>query len=428
MKLTTQNRQFLSGAIIFFYLIPLLFFASYSIGLMSRNKSWFVLSIGLLLIATCSLILILLLSYWENNLKKRLQQDSRVDDFSDAEPKVTALDLSYDTEQPLAEYESRNNSNELNLLETLNECHLQNSKLQEEIENLHRTTDAFAEENKELRLMSEKAIQDLEDYKLFSEEQLKQKQLQINHFQQMIEDQRTEMEKRQDQIQLLDTKIFDLSYEIKTLLHLNEAEPEAPSNAINLSEPVRQIRHELNVDLDASAPFSTLNQLAQEKEIQSDQPIKTAAEAVSLLKKCISIAQKLTGANFNTPEALRYREFSSSHYNIDQRRFFENLGHEMGGLIIVYSPKDNKILFSNQMSKTLLGWNPEKFSSDFSTIIQEGMSYWKKALSLLTSTPESQARLLAKTKQGQEALLNCHLGVIPTGLFRGYVIGVLYAC
>jgi hypothetical protein len=425
MKFNTQNRQLLSGAIIFFYLIPFLFFASYSIGLMSRNKSWFVLSLGLLLIAACSLILILLLSYWENNLKKHLQQDPKAHPYVDSEQKVTSLDLSYDMEQPLSEYESKNNSKELSLLEALNECHQQNSKLQEEIENLHRTANAFAEENKDLRMLSEEAIQGLEDYKLFSEEQLKQKQLQINNLQQLIDDQRSEMEKRQDQIQLLDTKIYDLSYEIKTLLHLNQSEPDVSSTLSTSSEPVRQILHELNAEMEASSPFAVLTEFS-EAETKSDQPIKTAGEAVALLKKCIHNAQKLTGANFNTPEALRYREFSSSNYNIDQRRLFDSLRSEMGGMIIVYSPKDNKVLFSNQMTKTLLGWSPEKFTSDFSIIIQEGMTYWKKALSLLASTPESQARLLAKTKQGQETLLNCHLGVIPAGLFRGYVIGVLY--
>ena len=73
--------------------------------------------------------------------------------------------------------------------------------------------------------------------------------------------------------------------------------------------------------------------------------------------------------------------------------------------------------------------------SDFSSIIQEGLGDWKKALSTLSGAQDShaqllvktaQARFLAKTKQGQEKILNCHLGVIPTGLFRNHIIGVLY--
>lgn len=426
MKYITNSRQLLSGAIVFFYLIPLLFFASYSIGLMSRSKSWLVLSLGLLLIAACSLILVLLLSYWENHLKKQLQGHSGVHRHDDPEPKVTAMDLNYEMEQPLSEYEPKSSSSkELNLLETLHDANLQNSKLQEEIENLHRTVDAFADENKTLKTASEKSAQDLEDYKLFSEEQLKQKQLQINNLQQMIDDQRSEMEKRQDQIQLLDTKIYDLSYEIKTLLHLNEDEPAERITEPSVSEQPRQVVHEFNAEMESASPFAVMTEESTDHATEN-LPIKTAVEAAALLKKCINSAQKLAGANFNSPEAQRYREFSSTHYNIDQRRLYECLRSETGGLVIVYSPKDNKVLFANQMSKTLLGWGSEKFVADFFTIIQEGMTYWKKAVSLLTTTTESQARLLAKTKQGHETLLNCHLGVIQAGLFRGYVIGVLY--
>lgn len=423
MKFSTNSRQLLSGAVLFFYLIPLLFFASYSIGLMSRNKSWLILSLGLLLIATCSLILILLLNYWENNLKSKQAHDLFPPRHNTIEPKVTALDLIYEMDQPLSKYEPKSNGNELSLMEALNESQMQNNRLQEEIENLHRTVDAFADENKALKNASEKASQDLEDYKLFSEEQLKQRQLQIGSLQQTVDDQRSEMEKRQEQIQLLDTKIYDLSYEIKTLLHLNESEKEITVS--NNSEPARQVIHEFNSELENGSPLAILTEEAAQNEA-GNLSIKTSAEAAALLKKCLANAQKLTGANFNTPEASRYREFSSTHYNIDQRRLYECLRSETSGLIMVYSPKDNKVQFANQIAKTLLGWSPEKYASDFFTIIQEGMTYWKKALSLLSSTPESQARLLAKTKQGQEILLNCHLGAIQSGLFRGYVIGVLY--
>ncbi len=425
MKFITSSRQLLSGAVVFFYLIPLLFFATYSIGLMSRNKSWLVLSLGLLLITTCSLILVLLLSYWENNLKKQVVNPPIPVRYDTSEPKVTSLDLAYEKEQMLSEYEPKSSSNELGLLETVNEYHEQNSKLQEQIENLHRTLDTFADENKVLKNAAERSEQDLEDYKLFSEEQLKQKQLQINNLQQMIDDQRTEMEKRQDQIQLLDTKIYDLSYEIRTLLHLNDSEKDEVTVEKSSGIPIRQVIHEFNSEMENSSSMAVMAEEATENET-ANQPIKTAIEATALLKKCINNAQKLTGANFNSPEALRYREFSSTHYNIDQKRLFECLRSESNGLVIVYSPKDNKVLFANNMAKTLLGWSPEKFSSDFFNVIQEGMTYWKKALSLLSPTTDSQARLLAKTKQGHETLLNCHLGVIQSGLFRGYVIGVLY--
>ncbi len=96
----------------------------------------------------------------------------------------------------------------------------------------------------------------------------------------------------------------------------------------------------------------------------------------------------------------------------------------MGGILIVYSPKEQKLLFVNSESKTLLGWSPEKFLSDFTFIMQEGIQDWKKALHALSTISETQIRLLAKTKQGQEVLLNCHLEVIQSGLFRHYIIGI----
>jgi len=99
---------------------------------------------------------------------------------------------------------------------------------------------------------------------------------------------------------------------------------------------------------------------------------------------------------------------------------------EQGALIVVYSQKENKLLFVNNEAKALLGWSPEKFVADFSSIVHEGFNDWRRALSMLANASDSQARILAKAKQGQEMILNCHLGVIPTGLFRNYVIGVLY--
>ena len=432
MNFKTHQRQLLSGAIIFFYLIPFLLLVSYSVGLMSRNKSWLVLSLGLLLIATCALVLILLLSYWEKNLRKSLQTNLK-DSFpsESKEPKVTSLDphLHQDTHHSLFEYDPlKNGGEDLDLLESLHEYQTQNLKLLEEVERLRESSLQFSRENINLHTTAEKAIQDLEDYKLFSEEQLNQKNLQVSTLQKMMEDQRTEMETRKDQIQLLDSKVHDLSYEIKTLLHINNYEPEPVPHLTPISfkeEVPRQVLYELHPDA-APLTITLLKEKAPEVEVSFDHPIKTAGEAVALLKKCINNAQKLTGANYNSPEAQRYREFSPSHYTIEQRRLFENLRGEEAAIIIVYSPNENKVLFANQICKNVLGWSPEKFTSDFSLIIQEGISYWKKALSLLETTQESQARLLAKSKQGQETILNCHLGVIPAGLFRSYIIGVLY--
>lgn len=428
MKPNIKSRHLLSWCVIGFYLIPVLFFAYYNIGLMSRSKNWSILSVGLFLTSAGSLLFIFLLSYWEQSLKnKALVQPS----LSAHENKVTTLPppRSYEIDEDFPLDQMTQPSKELSLLEALNESQNHNRLLNEEIARLQISFTEISEENKEFQCKAEKALQDLEDYKLFSEEQLKQKQLQMSNLQLMMEDQRAEMEKRQEQIQLLDTKVHDLSYEIKTLLHLNETEPAfiaADLAVIQNSEPSRQVLHDLSFELENSIETALLMKEIDQPEVHFDKPIKTANEANSLLRKCLNTAEKLIGANYNSPEALRYRELSTSHYTLDQRRLFDSLRSEEAALIIIYSPKENKIVFTNPIVKDLLGWNIEKFSLDFPSIIQEGLGSWKKALNLLTSTPEVQSRLLAKTKQGHETLLNCHLGVVSMGLFRGYIMGVLY--
>lgn len=429
MKFKMNNRQHLSIAIIFFYLLPLLFFASYSIGLMSHHKSWSVLSFGLLLIACGSLSLILLVYYWELALKEKIQTEhakpSHLISFNpEKENKVTSLDSSHNF-SPLIDSETlsiKDDIKDLSLLETnLKESQSEQMRLEEEVQCKSQKIEHLTEENQLLSIKAQQTIQDFADYKLFSEEQLKQRQLQINVLQQMIEDQRGEMEKRQDQIYQLDTKVHDLSYEIKTLLYLHETESAPAKKEETFKTKINGPFLEDLDDYPMQAAFIPSN-----NHSSSDKWIRSAPEANILLKKCITMAQKLTGANYYSNEATRYREFSSSNYAIDQRRLFDGLRNEEGGLIVVYSQKEHKLLFANQQSKTLLGWSPDKFTSDFSTIIQEGSTDWKRGLNTLTSATESQIRLLAKNKNGQEILLSCHLGIVPSGLFRNHIIGVLY--
>ena len=439
MKFKLTNRQILTAAIIIFYLVPLLFFSSLNMSMMPHTKSWALFSLGLLLSVIGTFALTVLLYYWEQSLSEKSNLSS--DDFrslqegffSVTQNKVTALESTINFEKDI-NHEEENEpastvcSKEFNLLETTIKTNQERiEQLTQALERHVREMEKQNEDNKELELKALQISQDFADYKLFSEEQLKQKNIQLSAFQQMMEDQRTEMEKRQEQIYQLDTKVHDLSYEIKTLLHLNEAEPAQfkysamPKESEYAVQPLPRGEASENAEhVSASSQTTSHELLAFEK------PIKTPIEATALLRKCINMAQKLTGAHYHANETSRYREFSPSFYGIDQRRLFDNLRGELGALIIVYSQKENKLLFANNESKALLGWSPEKFVADFSSIVHEGINDWKKALSMLANATDSQARLLAKSKQGQEIILNCQLGIIPTGLFRNYVIGILY--
>lgn len=435
MKFRISNRQCLFAAIFIFYLIPFLFFSIYSIQLMSYHKSWGLLSIGLLLVAFGSLSLIFLLSFWEQEMRDKkivhsllLSQQSPSLSPMHKEEKVTLLDPSLiwiDPNENISKGMGQDSSEELNLLQAaLQSSQRKQEEVTKSLEIKILELQKQEEENKQLQIKAQLIGQDFSDYKLFSEEQLKQKQLQLKNLQQVIEDQKAEMEKRQEQIHQLDSKVHDLSYEIKTLLYLHEEESIShPSNKIK--ENLSSLAFTEQKDREQILPANDGN-LADNDSLAQVQTVRTPLEADSLLKKCIHIAQKLTGANYYPHGSSRYREFSSSYYAIDQRRLFDSLRSESGALVIMYSQKDHKLLFVNGESKTLLGWSSEKFLTDFSSIIQEGMHEWKKAIHSLSNASESQVRCLAKTKQGQEVLLNCNLGVIQSGLFRNYIIGVLY--
>lgn len=343
------------------------------------------------------------------------------------EEKITSIHALPVLNIPQEETERVEATKKIDLLEiTLKNHQEQQEQLAKDLASKKEELEKLAEENKQMELNAFQIAQDFADYKLFTEEQLKQKNMQLVALQQNLEDQRTEMEKRQDQIYQLDTKVHDLSYEIKTLLFLNQEEPISPKPVSFAKEKEKPSTFAKAAALERFEPPCAVIGEENEGSYAREKPIQTAQEAAALLKKCINMAQKLTGANYHTSEASRYREFSTSNYAIDQRRLFDALRNENGALIIVYSQKENKILFANSETKVLLGWSSEKFVADFASIMHEGMSDWRKALSSLVVSSEAQARLLAKTKQGQEVILTCHLGLIPTGLFRNYVIGVLY--
>lgn len=427
MKIYFSHRHSLFAAIIICYLIPLLYFTYHSIGLMTKHKSWSILSLGLLMVGGGTLFLMLFLYYWEQAMQQNqifsLENKQQLTFYSadEGETKVTALDPSLN---------SYTNKEELKLemIRELDEMQLYLKQIQDEKEKLSLELEKkefdfqkIEEESRQAQFKAQQITQDFADYKLFSEEQLKQKQLQLTCLQQMIDDQRTEMEKRQDQIHQLDTKVHDLSYEIKTLLYLHEEES-VPNSSSQLFKDEEEKLLFQNFDLKETPFFAHKEKPSLSEEVM----ISSQLEAIYLLKKCINIAQKLTGSNYYGNEVSRYRDFSSSHYAIDQRRLFDSLRNETSGIIVVYSQKEDRLVFVNSCIKTLLGWSPEKVSADFTTIFQEGLNEWKKALNNLTTQSEVQSHLLAKTRNGQEVLLNCHLGTIANGLFRNYIIGVLY--
>jgi len=435
MKFSTNNRYTCFALLTILYFIPLVFFSVYSVLQLPKTKSWVIVSSGFLIISICSLIFFIFLLYWDKTLKAKFKtQVSSGYEQQKKENKVMSLDeaLQFEEKQNSTKIEKntlflKENAQEIAQLRVnYEDSQLKIAQLNEQLASKENEKQNFLEENRRLENKIHKISQDFSDYKLFGEEQLKQKNLQLTSAQMELEEQRTEMEKRQEQICHLDSKIHDLSYEIRTLIHLHEVDSR-PSTHITLQKNEKTIRpfNKFSIPIQTVIP-EIYPQEWELDNLSNLRQIQTSPEALMLLRKCVNIAQRLTGANYYSNENSRFREFSSSHFTIDQRRLFDNLRNEESGLILVYSQKENKLLFANNQTKSLLDCSPEKFINEFGSFFQDGLSEWNKALSLLNNSAESQCRLLVKTKQGSEIVLNSYFGLVPTGLFRNYVICVLY--
>lgn len=433
MKFKINSRQILSASVIFFYLTPLLFFSIYSIGLMSRNKSWSILSLGLLMVACGALALILLLYYWEQSIRQKIQSENPIPSLpfetvissltTEKEPKVTSLDQTLILKEK--EILDQDKKELTTTLLTLKDSQQQQFQLQEELESKLKVFKEKEEENKALLEKIEQISQDYSDYKIFSEEQLRQKSLQITNLQQTIEEQRAEVDKRLEQIHQLDSKVHDLSYEIKTLLHLNENETYLQTDSV-LKERASSSSIDGSLLKESLHPYTaTLPMQEEDPVFNMEYSVQQPSEALQLLKKCVNTAQKLTGAHYYGNESSRYRDLSSQHYTMDLRRLFDNLKTETGAIVFVYSQKENKVIFANAYCKSLLGISSEKFIQDFTALSQQ-LPEWKKSLNELSNEPYSELCLMMKSKNGQDLFLQCHLGIIPTGLFRHYIIGTLF--
>ena len=99
---------------------------------------------------------------------------------------------------------------------------------------------------------------------------------------------------------------------------------------------------------------------------------------------------------------------------------------ENGSAIVFYSRKDNKVLFINNQSRNLLGWSPDKFVQSFNDIVDPSREAWKQGITSLAIKNDVQVSLKMKSKTGPQVEVQALLGIIPTGIFRHHILGVLY--
>jgi hypothetical protein len=156
-----------------------------------------------------------------------------------------------------------------------------------------------------------------------------------------------------------------------------------------------------------------------------EKQIRTDEEASQQLKRCLDIAQKFTVSNRFNSQINTFLDSPSDSFALDLRRLCDSLRSEKNSTVMLYSPKENKLLFVNNQVRALTGWSPEKFVQSFQTILYDD-STWKQGISSLSMRSEAQVKLSFKAKTGQDVTANAHLGMIPTGIFKHHTIAIVY--
>lgn len=374
-----KERHQILGLILVLYIVPLCIVTSFSLKFISPSQSWDILSLGLFSSIAGAMVIFFALRKFDLIREDNLTATPAISELNLLERKVTELEES-------------------------------NESLVRQIQEQERSIG----EAKECTQVSD----EFSVFKKETEKKLEQNELYIHELHQEISEQKRALQEKEKWIADLESQVQDRTYELQTLLKLSEIHPS--------KKEVLAGREEETLSFPFSGtPFrSSLPSFPSHEETENEK-IHTA-EGVSHLKRCIAIAQKMTGANHFSNGSSLFRDLPVNSYALDLRRLCDSLGSENLAAVALYSKKEGKLLFANPEIKNLLGWSPEKFLQDFSEIVQEGYTDWKNKIYSLVEFEEAKVRLLVKTKSGENLLLNCHLGIIPTGIFRNHAIAVFY--
>ncbi|MGK0181647.1 MAG: hypothetical protein ACI9YB_000937 [Halioglobus sp.] len=279
------------------------------------------------------------------------------------------------------------------------------------------------QEIENLRAGIEKREEEFHNYQLSMQDQLSQKDKLLSEYQETISEQSALLEKRHKTIHKLENKVRDLNYEVKTLLQLGSV----PTPQEHVEETEESSNHPLMEVFDSNEfKSSNIDHLYQPMSVSSNKEIHTPYDAAVRLQRCLETAQRLRGINNLGGSSPRFSNVSLDHYAIDLRRLFDSFRNENSCTILIYSQSKDKLLFVNNHVKSSLGWSPEKFVKDFHNLVHKGAGEWKTSIDKLNHAPESQARLMIQSKNGEDKLIHCHLGIIQSGIFKNHVIGILF--
>jgi|694.fasta_scaffold13162_14 hypothetical protein len=390
------SEHLLAVAILCFYTFPILIFSGWA--QMTTGTGWKILAAGLLLGALGTFAI-----YRMMTRKHQPEQEEKKDLENQAEEIMTpAIPENHIYQEQIDALQQK--------VQTAEESYRQLSILY----------DALREESqhvvKERDTLQHQADLFNQEFQLHKKNVLEQKEYQellLGEHQHTIAELREALEKKQQHIEQLESKTRDMNYEIKTLLQLAEkpimTKVEPPVKPVQTLKP----------------PSGMISRWDIEETNVLDFAVRTPEEAHVHLKRLIDLAQRITGTSlFNS--SPRFRELPLDNSALDLRSLFDRLKEINASTIIVYSLKEKKLLFVNEPIKDLLGIPPEKFIQSFQENLQSDFQEWHEAIRQLSFKSEAKVSLQLRSRTGQEIPIECLLGMVPTGIFRNYIVGLLY--
>jgi hypothetical protein len=401
----SPSRHSIFWAVILCYFCPFVGLLIYTSAVLHIQKNWQQMSAELLISAAGTLLLFWLMARWESAWTQQIAQDT-------PEQLKKAPDAPVKTPEPALPL-SNDHDNKAELENSLSESLKINDKLRADLSSLNEELHKTCLEKESAQQNAHSILSELDSYKHSATDQLDMHKSYIDDLQKSLLEQKTSLDKKQQQIGLLESKVGDLTYEIKTLLQLAEKHNDSLDTSGEDSESAPR-----------NLPPPTY--AGEILDAHTERQVVCHEDAAIELKRCLDIAQKITGSHrFNTQMAS-FLDSPADNFALDLRRLCDSLRNENNSAIVLYSPKENEPLFANNQIKTLTGWSPDKFTQNFEEILRLGKNEWKQAMFSLAMKNHTTVKLTLKTKTGHDIMVNGHLGLIPTGIFRNHAIAVLY--
>ncbi len=258
------------------------------------------------------------------------------------------------------------------------EIHLLNLAMDQKLEEMRVAYLEFEDLRKEYHRLEEESQELSEE----SQKRLAHKEALIEEYRKTLAEQRAIIGKKQGYIAQLEKKVGDLVQEIRSLLQLGETVP------------------------GCGKPYDLSLQL----------------------QRYIAKVENITGIHhlgYRDGHSPRFLDLSMESYAVDKRRLFDSFRDENSGIVLIFSPQEQRFLFVNEQVKRVLGWSPEKFMNAFPELVSSGYSDWKKATESVEGTREQKAKVVIQSKTGKNQKFTCLLGSISKGPFADHVIGIL---